>query len=187
MHKVFLIIIILFSSIQYYTQNDTIQVDYFSKKKQNQEKTPFKDKLFFNGGITANFGSYTVLGANPSVGYKITDNFSAGLGGSIFYSKVNGFKPYTFYGGNVFSKYIIFESLYLQTEYHMMNVENTITGVATPLGERLTIPMWYIGGGYRQKIGNNTFAFLQVMWDVIDRPESPYINPNIGGGFSIGL
>lgn len=155
-------------------------------------KQPFKDRLFFGGDIGLSFGTITVVGASPFVGYRITDAWSAGLGATYYYfaQNIQGFGRYStsIYGGNVFSRYLITQEVFLHSEFQLINTEVYRTLSTTELSQsRRTIPQWYIGGGYRQRVGGNTFIMLTVLYDVLDDPDSPYSNPIFRGGVVVGM
>lgn len=151
-----------------------------------KEKSSFADRLFFGGNINVNFGTVTVLGATPVVGYRITDKLSAGIGGTYVYYAENipGYGDFStsLYGGNVFARYRITNEIFLQSEYHQINTE------VWQFSEfrRLWIPMAYVGGGYRVPIGSNSGLLMMILYDLIGDPNSPYSNPMITGGFVFG-
>lgn len=160
---------------------------------EEEPKPSFKDRLYFGGGIQASFSNQvTVLGFAPLVGYKWTDNFSTGIGLNYTYfsfrSNAGRFQS-SIYGGHVFGRYIFFQNFFAQTEFHLVSSDvpqyNDLTQTYTE--GRLTIPMLYIGAGYRASLGGRVYATLTVLYDVIDHPYSPYSNPSLRGGIAIGL
>jgi hypothetical protein len=160
---------------------------------EEEPKPSFKERLYFGGGIQASFSNQvTVLGFAPLVGYKWTDNFSTGIGLNYTYfsfrSNAGRFQS-SIYGGHVFGRYIFFQNFFAQTEFHLVSSDvpqyNDLTGTYTE--GRLTIPMLYIGAGYRASLGGRVYATLTVLYDVIDHPYSPYSNPSLRGGIAIGL
>ncbi len=163
--------------------------DYVAEDSTGTKKSTFdlENRLYLGGNITLNFGTFTVLGANPSLGLRVTDNFSVGLGATYMYYRQQGYSAQSFYGGNVFLKQILFDVAFLQTEYHLMNVEAFGSGPDYHAGDRILIPIWYVGGGYRQHLGENTYASIKILFDLIDHQESRFQNPYISGGISIGL
>ena len=46
----------------------------------NERKEPFKDRLFFGGNLGLYFGSLTYVNISPTIGYRFSDRFGAGLG-----------------------------------------------------------------------------------------------------------
>ncbi|NNE55390.1 MAG: hypothetical protein HKN32_05180 [Flavobacteriales bacterium] len=158
-----------------------------------QEKTAFKDKLYFGGDVTLSVSStVTIIGASPLVGYRITDKWSAGVGLSYYYfsTRIGTFSnSSSIYGGNVFSRLLITDNLFAQSEFHVVNTEAVIYDPSTDTAsiERLNVPMWYVGGGYRQPLGANAFASVTILYDLIDDINSPYQNPIFRGGFTFSF
>jgi outer membrane protein assembly factor BamA len=163
-------------------------------QKEKERQGFSADRIFFGGDITFNISNQvTAIGASPLVGYRITDKWSAGLGVTYLYYSIDygifGQYNTSIYGGNVFTRVLITEQLFLQTEFHVINTDaaqyNPVTDAVETI--RRNVPMWYVGGGYRVALGGNAYAALSVLYDVIDDPYSPYSNPNIRAGFVFGL
>lgn len=167
-----------------FTAQDYVEEDSTSTSTRNYD---LLEHLYFTGSMSLQFGTINVIGANPGVGYKITDNFSAGIGATYFRIKQTGFNPYSYYGANLFAKYIIMDNFFIQSEYHLLNLEVLTTTENYNIGDRATIPFLYFGGGYRQEVGGGVYFIISALWDVIEKPESPFINPLIRGGISVGF
>jgi len=160
---------------------------------KGQDKQAFKDRLYYGGNVVFSINSVsTVLGASPLVGYKITDKLSAGVGISyFFYSFKYGFERFntSIYGGNIFSRFIVTDNLFLQTEFHIVNTDAvTYDPINDVLSTgRKNVPIWYVGGGLRQPIGANTYVSMSILYDLIDDINSPYTNPIFRGGLVFGF
>jgi hypothetical protein len=155
-----------------------------AKPKKSRD---FWDRIYIGGNLNINFGTVTILGGTPQIGYRITDNFVAGIGATYIYYSQNipnyGRFETSIYGGNIFARHRITENIFAHTEYHILNVEGwTEQGI-----ERTNVPLWYVGGGYLQPIGDNTSISIMVLIDLIDDINSPYSNPLITGGFNFGF
>jgi len=150
-------------------------------------------RFFTGGNIGLQFGSQTMIEASPILGYKITDNFSAGIGFTYQYYRLNLygtiFKTYI-YGGSVFARYYIFENFFIHGEYEALNLETAFfdPGSLFHKGERYWIGSVLGGGGYRQPIGGNSYLNIMVLYNFNDNPYSPYDGPLIYRvGIDIGL
>ena len=160
---------------------------------QKEDNPAFKDRLFFGGDIALSFSSNTaIVGAAPLVGCRITDRWAAGVGVSYYYFRSSFFgQDYatSIFGGNAFTRVLITDALFAQTELNIINTDIYTYNPTTDTVERGrgNIPMWYVGGGYRQNIGGNAFASVTVLYDLIDDLNSPYQNPIIRGGVSLGF
>ena len=148
------------------------------------------DQWYTGGGLQVGFSSNsTVIGLNPILGYNITEDLSAGVGANVTYFK-SGSLSTTVLGGNLFGRYLITPSIYAQSEFHMTSVDTSVIGPQPENGsssEREWIPAFFVGGGYRQNIGARTAFNVTVLWDIIEDENSPYINPWITGGVTVGF
>ncbi len=151
---------------------------------------PFKDRIFIGGDFGLSFGTFTFIRIAPMLGYNINQRLAVGAGPSYQYFSDNRFTPKfssSIYGGGTFARYFIFESIFLQADLEILNLEERRARL-DPFGElyrnRVTIPVLFVGGGYSQRVGNSGF-FIGAFYDVIGDINSPYPN-NIAlrmGGF----
>lgn len=180
------------------------------KYKQNQQKKGFDaNRLVFGGGLGLAFGSITNIYVAPSIGYRITDNFAAGvtLGYNYYrqkdafqtYNKNNGdtkYMPFTqsIYTGSIWGRYIIIPNIIVQAELEVNNTSfydfNAPTefdqdGWAQYHKERVSIPSLLLGGGYRQPIGEHSSMFIMAMYDVLQNIPSNTRVDNTGARYSI--
>lgn len=150
--------------------NDTTQRNPFMEKKP--PKTGFTKNLYFGGNFNFTIGNYTSIGVWPLIGYKVTPKLSFGLQPGYEYLKYNpGGGGRTIetsnYGIRTFARYRIIPEAYAHVEYAAINFESWDS-------ERVWVPFLFVGGGYAQQIGGNTFAYVQLLFDVINDENSPY-------------
>ena len=72
------------------------------------------DDFYAGGNFGLQFGTITLIDVSPLIGYKITDRYSMGIGGTYTYYRDKRFNPaYTsnVYGGRLFAKFIIWENI----------------------------------------------------------------------------
>ena len=156
---------------------------------QTEQSKPFKDKIYYGGNIGLSFGSYTMIGVYPLIGYKITPKLSAGVKIAYEYIVDKRYESnYTTsnYGGSLFARYRIIQPLYVHAEYAMLNYE-----LYNALGEskREWVPFMLVGAGYSQHLGGNAWLNVQVLFDVLQSSKSPYKNwePFYSVGVGIGF
>ncbi len=119
--------------------------------------------------------SYFSVSLRPMLGFKLSPKMSLGL--EVMYEYVKDARysktyNYSNYGGSLFARYRVIPALYLQAEYATYNYE-----YRTALnGTREWVPFLLLGVGYSQRIGRRTYAYAQVLWDVLQDERSPY-NP----------
>ena len=144
------------------------------------ESNSFKDRIFIGGGLGLQFGTITNIEVSPLIGYRLTDNFSAGLGASYIYFK-RKFDNYddfetSIYGYRLFARRNIGQQFFAQVEYENLSLEffdpfDGSTG-------RQWIPGFFIGGGIFQPIGNRAGLNLSAMYNLMhDDVRSPYNSP----------
>ena len=176
MQKYFSLLILFFS----------ISLTGFAQSDLTSRK--FGDRLFAGGDVGLTFGTVTFINVSPLLGYRITDDFSAGVGGTYQYFKqsFDGAEFQTsIYGGRVFARHAILEDFFVHSEYEILNLEVADAfGFATG---RQNIPFLYVGGGVRQSIGGSSYFVGMVLYDVIQNRLSPYNPLQIRGGFIFGL
>lgn len=160
------------------------------QSEQPQKKPGLNpNKMYFGGYVNASFGSYTVLGIEPMVGYKLTPKFS--VGGKLSYEYISD-KRYeedysaSNYGFSLFSRYRLTQRLYAHAEYSAMNYKLYDT-----MGEsdREWVSFLFLGGGFSQPISRNTWLTAEVLFDVLQNENSPYKDwePFFSVGFGVGF
>jgi len=147
------------------------------------------NKMYFGGYVNASIGSYTAIGIEPLVGYKLTQKLS--VGGKLSYEYISD-KRYdedysaSNYGFSLFSRIRVTQRLYAHTEYSAMNYKlfNETGG-----SDREWVPFLFLGGGLSQPISKNTWVTAEVLFDVLQNENSPYKNwePFFSVGFGVGF
>jgi len=118
--------------------------------------------------------SFSIFSISPLVGYKINDEFSVGVGAKYqwFHDKFYDVKD-NIYGGSIFSRYLIGNSLLLHAEYELLNVRDYSYYSPSLSNPRTLASMFFVGAGYRQGVGGSYFTVM-LLYDLIDHPNSPY-------------
>lgn len=181
----------------------TADAQYGKKKKKKKksddqeyfdESGGFKHKLWYGGGFNLGFSggntqSVFNFGISPMVGYKITEQLSIGPRAVLDYStyKISQFgevfRANTLsYGGGVFARGKIFQSLFLHTEFELLN-EPFFVG--DPNGNfflvdndnklitvRETSNNFYIGGGYYSGGGGGLGYEIVLLYNLLEPEDS---------------
>lgn len=181
-----------------------------ARYKQNQQKKGFDiNRMVFGGNLGLTFGTVTNIYVAPSVGYRITDKFAAGISlGYNYYRQKNAMETYninsgatkyipftqSIYTGSVWGRYIIIPNIMVQAEFEVNNISfyNYDKGVyfdndgwAMRYKDRINIPSLLLGGGYRQPIGEFASMYIMAMYDVLqDIPSNTRVDNN-GARYSI--
>lgn len=170
MKSIALIFVLLIAAGGIYAQDSL----YTPPPTQEKPKAPIKDKIYYGGYVNLSFGSYTVVGIEPMIAYKLKPKLSVGLKINYTYTSSNysGTK-YTSssYGGSIFARYRVIPPLYAHVEYAAYNYE-----FYNSLGEstREWVPFLFVGAGYSQKMGGRAWLNFQILFDVLQSSKSPY-------------
>lgn len=154
--------------------------------KKVQKKDGFLKRSFTGGGFGLSFGTVTNINLSPQFGYRITDNFWAGIGATYIYfsQRYSGYPKFqtNIYGGRVFLRYIIWKGIFVHGENEMLNLQRY-----DDLNSRVWVNSLMAGAGYQQAIGGNSSVYLMGLFNFTESKYTPYINPIIRFGFNIGL
>ena len=170
-----------------------------SAQKQDKEPIPPSERFVYGGNVALSFGTnFTVIGASPTIGYRVTERLTAGVGGMYFYqswrSPLGGRSSNSLYGPQAYARFMVAQDLindgdrlFAQSDYYNTNSAYYDVLQQEPAWTRGWIPQWFVGGGYYTTLGGRMYGGLTVMWDLIQDRNAPFVNPLIQGGVSIGL
>ncbi|MDF7800256.1 hypothetical protein P4C99_12330 [Pontiellaceae bacterium B1224] len=161
-----------------------------SKRTTSKPKADIRDNFFYGGYINLSFGSYTVIGIEPMIGYKVTPKFAAGIKLQYNYIQDDRYanRSYTTstYGGSVFGRYLVTPKFYAQVEAATYNYESFYLNGSS---EREWVPFVFMGGGLIQPLSERTWVNVQILFDVWQDDSSPYddwqpfFSIGVGAGF----
>lgn len=157
-----------------------------------KDPRPLSERIWFGGNVGLAFGTVTAVQLDPLIGYKVDQagKFSVGLGGSYWYQQDNRFEPpisFTGYGYRTFTRYRIIPQLYAHAEFMHFNVERY--SATSDTFNRVWVPHVLVGGGYAQPLGGNSYFTAQVLWEVLQNPNSVYrgMGPIVSVGIGVGF
>ncbi len=181
-----------------------------ARKRQQEEKGFDASKLIFGGGLALGFGTVTNLGISPVVGYRITDNFAAGISLGYQYNRIKNFwsiqDPVTgayknihykasILSGGVWTRYVVWQNIFAHAEYeHNLLTYNEPaydqngSGNIVEKKTKLDAPALLLGGGFRQPMTENSSFVISALYDVLQHEYSPYGNQLFFRfGFNVGF
>jgi hypothetical protein len=163
---------------------------YKKKSKKKQGYDP--DRLIVGGGLNGIYTSgFLSAGISPIVGYRLTKNWSAGVGlgyqytqeaiarnpvtNKLSYVKWNVIYP------SIWTRYFVFRNIFADVtfEYDFISERypmyfNYSTNKYETVKTKLQTPCLLVGAGFKQPLGGRVFVFGQIMYDVLQTPYSPY-------------
>ena len=171
---------------------DTTEYVQHDTPKEKKDTRPLKDRIWFGGGLGLNFGNVTAIQLEPLVGYKVDrkGKFSVGTGLSYRYFSDNRYTPkyeYSAYGYRLFTRYRVIPQAYVHAEFLDLNAQPYL--VIGDRSARIWIPHLLVGGGVSQPIGGQASFTMQVLWEVLQDPNSVYrgLGPVFSGGVGFGF
>ena len=142
-------------------------------------------KWTFGGsaGLGGSFGSGggTTVYLTPKVGYKLTNDFEAGLAGNFSWQNSDYFSS-TIVGVGPFANYYIGRSFYLSSlfQQYFINTKDKYYDDKYSSDEAAL----FLGAGYMQNLGSGVYMQLGVMYNVLyDDQKSVFSSglvPNVG-------
>jgi len=170
--------------------------------KELHAQRSFGSRIFTGGNLGLQFGNVTLVDISPIIGYRLTEDVDIGI--SLTYKYYN-YKDYYYYvpnkqyfdfktnifGGGLFGRYYITEYIFAHAEIEYLDFTvDRYTAYNNGLvinKENLGITSVFIGGGYKQEMGSNSFFTMMLLYNLNETSDSPYSNPVIRFGFGIGL
>lgn len=148
-----------------------------------EEKEPIKDRIRLGGGMSLWFGNETFVFLAPQLSYKVRNNLYAGVGLSYtYYSLQSANYSFHFGGASLFSRYFLFDQLFLHAELETLRGEWDQT-----IPDPFNIYNLYGGVGYSQSLGGAASVNMTLLYNFNQGPYSPYQNPQFRLGFNLGL
>jgi len=167
-----------------------------SLNAQTEFGDTFKSRLFFGGNFGLNLGTITLIEVSPLAGFNLTERLSAGVGMTYIYYSDNRYIPpirQNIFGARVFSRFLVFDQLFVHAEFEGMNL--SVLGFNPANGLFESYRTWQsaipIGLGYRSQVGANSYFTMMLLYDAkYDRMDPNSFYP--GGllyriGFIFGL
>jgi len=189
-YKLLLIIAIILSTSTLFAQYKNTSSNKSGSNKQMQTKKTASplSKIYVGGNIGGGWSSNSAFfELSPIVGYRITPLFDMGTRLTYIYNKFTdyyGFKKvYNDIGASVFTRYHLFNFLFVQAEFEELSAQYYLTDGKK---SRRWVPGLFVGGGVYQHMGP-TFLHMAILYNLLDSEYSPYSNPVIRIGFGVGL
>jgi hypothetical protein len=159
------------------------------KAEKKEKKQSGAKKMFFGGSLGFSFGSVTSIRIYPLVGYKLTPKLSVGVKALYEFNSYDYYgvtQKYNNYGGSLFARFRFIPQAYLHAEYSYVNYE--LSGFNNEK-YRVGVPFVFLGAGFSQRIGKSSYAYAEILFDVLNDSNSPYAEwtPFYSVGVSVGF
>ena len=162
-----------------------LSMSVYAQQIENKENNSnWKDKLVIDGNLTLQFGTYTLIGGNPQIGYRITDKILAGVGYSYYLNSVRlGSVRYNdkLHGPTAFTRVLVTDNLFARADYQNLKYVLDTASDAPP--ETFNRDRLFLGGGYRYPLGDRINFTGGVFLDVLDPVARPVFRAGVEAGF----
>jgi long-subunit fatty acid transport protein len=187
----FICVTLFFYSVVSVFAQDNNNEDNRIKYNYDNPSKPFKDRIFTGGNVGLQLGTVTMVDISPLIGYKLTEKLTTGVGFTYQYYNDSYFAPpftLNIWGGRIFVRYNILERLFAHVEYEFLTFKTDMFNMSSnEPAQQINLNNILIGGGYRERIGEDIYANVTVLWNINESAYSLYRNPIIRLGFVFGL
>ena len=152
------------------------------------------DRIFFGGGGGLSASSnQTNISVFPQVGYRVFDNYIAGVG--VIYQYVRLGSPIneslSNYGWSLFNRYNITRQFFAYGEFERLTFQYFVPNTGFELKERSGYNSLLLGGGFTNQISGNAAFSTSILYNVLydsSDPTQPYNSPwVVRAGIGVGL
>jgi hypothetical protein len=171
-----------------------ISFEMASGQQAGKEVPPFKDRLFYGGSFSLQFGTYTDIEVAPIIGLWVLPRIGIAAGPDFQYHKFLSERT-TIYGGKSYVEILFLQDLdniiplgvhlglFLHGEYEVLSLESAFFKQPPYDSERFMVNTFLAGGGIRQQIGQRSSLNLTFLWALNDSGYGIYGNPEIRVSF----
>lgn len=164
-----------------------VMITSLAASAQEEERKGFDlNRMYVGGSLNLGFGTGSfAVGANPQVGYSVTNWLDAGITTNIIYSSQRyslgpGFdiRQRTWnYGGGPFIKIFPINFIHLQAQYEYNWITGHAENLANNFREKFSVsaPSFLVGAGYGQRMIGQSSFFTTIMFDIMKHENSPYV------------
>ena len=137
-----------------------------------------RERIVVGGNLGLGLSTYQGQGVfygqlMPMVGYRVTERFSAGAGVDGMVYSTSG--RTNFYTSLVaWTRMGILGGFYATTELNYMNAPVYTWNGASYDVERRSFPLFLVGAGISQGIGNGIGSYFSLLYDLTEDTRSPY-------------
>ncbi len=169
----------------------------FAQYEIAEPQENWRSKFHFGGGLGLSFGTVTQVDLSPSIAYDLTNRLSVGVGASYLYykNKIYSYETSVF-GFGLYADFAVVKNLSeilpiaegtaltLHAEANYLNLDPNMDFLANPpRTERFWLCQPFVGAGIKIPAGKKAYVLLLFMYNLNEKPYSPYANPSINVKF----
>lgn len=160
----------------------------------DEDQKDRKPRFYAGGNLGLQFGNVTLIDASPWLSYRPIQQLAIGVGGTYKYYRYNLLDQHvtrSYYGGRVFSRYYpksqsidFLNAFFLHAEYEKLKL--TFGNNEADISNQ-NVDALFGGVGYQIPLGRYVFGDIYLLYDFLKSGYSPYENPVLRVGVSVGL
>ena len=186
MRKLF--VVVFFAALMVWTPSRL-----YADERSVDELSP-RERVFVGGFVGLQFGTFTSIGVHLHAGYRITNRFSAGIGGVYQYTHdswgVDNYSSHT-YGANVFARLRTVSNLFLHGEYERLWLESRRPLPTGVVGEEdrpsIREDNFLLGAGYALHLSHRARLNLLLLYNFNENSQAYMDNPFFRVGVDVSL
>ncbi len=153
---------------------------------EEEPNSSMKDKRFAGGSLGLSFGNYTLINVSPQIGYRFNKYLSSGVGFNLTYASQKGRDNYGnnykttqgVTGLNLFARFYPTQKFLIQIQPEANYIFGNVKYYQPPPEVKYKldaeiVPSFLAGGGLVVPAGNGALI-TTIMYDVLQKPDSPY-------------
>ncbi|MFC4871349.1 hypothetical protein [Negadavirga shengliensis] len=157
---------------------------YAQREIYLEDHPPLKERMYFGGNLSLQFGTLTFIDVSPLAGVMVTEKYSAGVGATYQYFNNRFYRNAAahVYGGRIFNRYNVLPRIFAHAEYEVLNVEvaNEVPNSSEVIFTRDWVPGLLMGAGYFTPFGNRGGMNFMLLYNLTyDNLRSPYNEPYV--------
>lgn len=172
----------------------TFLFSIISGQESRREVPPLRERLFYGGSFSLQFGTITNIEVSPVIGLWVLPRLAVAVGPSYSYYKYYDIKT-DIYGGRSYVQFVVLRDLdkfiplgihtsfFLHLEDEMLSLESDSWSNAPVNSKRFIINTVLAGVGISQQVGTRSSINFMVLWALNDSGYEIYSNPEIRIGF----
>ena len=150
------------------------------------QKSDWRKRIYVGGYFGLSFSNvYSNVEISPIVGYRITDNFSMGVGVIYRYYSYEYFNlaqgntqkaSFSNWGGRINANYRLFDLIALGAEYQYITNDwlEGYDDLGNPVWDKKGVNILFVGGGLSKRVGGNAIMYVMAYYDILQEQYSPY-------------
>jgi hypothetical protein len=158
-----------------------------------EQAPPLKERLFYGGNFSLQFGTYTDIEISPVIGLWVLPRISVAAGPDFQYYKFFS-EGTVIYGGKTYVEVLFLQDLdniiplgvhlglFLHGEYEALSLETDFFEAPYD-SKRFMLNTFLAGGGIRQQMGQRSSLNLTFLWVLNNSVYNIYGNPEIRVSF----